>query len=305
MIKIGMIGMSPGNAHPYSWSAIINGKYDVNEINNAGFPAVSDYLEANKDTLGVLGAQVTHIWCDEINRAKSIAISGQIEYVVQNLEDMIGEVDAIILGRDDPENHWELAKPFLDANIPIFIDKPLAINLDELISYEQYIKNGRFLMSCSSMRYSAEILAAKSSIQSLGKIHLLTVVGKKDWKKYGVHMVEATMSLLNDPKALSVQYLGKDGYDIVLLEINTECYASIHLINDITGTFQVSVYGENAWLSIDIKNSYSMFKENILEFVKSLNQKKPTLDFNKTKNVIQIVAAALKSKNLSGEKINL
>ncbi|MCT1530139.1 Gfo/Idh/MocA family oxidoreductase [Sphingobacterium daejeonense] len=305
MIKIGMIGMSPGNAHPYSWSAIINGKYDVNEINNAGFPAVSDYLEANKDTLGVLGAQVTHIWCDEINRAKSIAISGQIEYVVQNLEDIIGEVDAIILGRDDPENHWELAKPFLDANIPIFIDKPLAINLDELISYEQYIKNGRFLMSCSSMRYSAEILAAKSSIKSLGKIHLLTVVGKKDWKKYGVHMVEATMSLLNDPKALSVQYLGKDGYDIVLLEINTECYASIHLINDITGTFQVSVYGENAWLSIDIKNSYSMFKENILEFVKSLNQKKPTLDFNKTKNVIQIVAAALKSKNLSGEKINL
>ena len=54
--------MSPGNAHPYSWSAIINGCFDADEITRIGYPGVTDYLEANKDTLGIRRARVTHVW---------------------------------------------------------------------------------------------------------------------------------------------------------------------------------------------------------------------------------------------------
>jgi len=305
MIKIGMIGMSQGNAHPYSWTAIINGMFSRKELDQAGFPAVSDYLEANQDTLGISGATVTHIYCDDVVAAKSIARSGGIQTVVNRIEDFIGQVDAVILGRDDPENHLSMAKPLLDAQIPIFIDKPLSINLEDLQVYEQYVEKGGFLMSCSSMRYAGEVLAVKSSLKKLGDIQLLTVVGKKDWKKYGVHMVEACMSLLNDPKPMSVQYLGKEDFDIVQLQISPTCFASIHLIADISGTFQMNVFGTKDWAHIDIKNSYAMFKENILEFVKGLNQGKPTLDFDKTKNVIRIIAGALESKKNGNIKIDL
>lgn len=305
MKKIGIIGMSEGNAHPYSWTAIINGKYDKSEIDQAGFPAVSDYLLNNRDTLGILGAEVTHIYCDDIQRAHSIAKSGGIEHVVEQLADLIGVVDVVILGRDDPENHLAMAKPFLDANIPVFIDKPLTITMEELDIYDAYVKQGRFLMSCSSMRYANELLSAKSALYKLGTLHLLTVVGKKDWKKYGVHMVEATMSLLNDPIPLSVQYVGKDDYDMVILEISPNCYANIHLIAAISPTFQLTVYGERDWLHIDIKNSYAMFKENIIEFIKGIHQGESTLDFEKTKRTIQIVAAALTSKSQGNIKINL
>ena len=51
MIKLGILGMSEGNAHPYSWSAIINGRFDRQEITRVGYPAVAAYLDANKDTL--------------------------------------------------------------------------------------------------------------------------------------------------------------------------------------------------------------------------------------------------------------
>lgn len=305
MIKLGIIGMSAGNAHPYSWTAIINGKYDKIEIDQAGFPAVSTYLDANRDTLGVLGAQVTHIWCEDQQQARSIAQSGQIAHVVDRLEDLIGEVDAVILARDDPERHWEMAKPFLDAGVPLFIDKPLTISLAELKQYQDYIAKGAFLMSCSSMRYAPEVMAAKTNIAKLGPLHLLSVVGKKDWKKYGVHMVEAVMSVLDDPKPISVQYIGKEDYDIVKLEITPHCFATIHLIADISPTFQMTLYGEQDWMLCDIKNSYAMFKENILEIVKSLDQQKPTLDFNKTYTVIQIVAAAIESKANNNQKIQL
>lgn len=305
MIKIGMIGMSSGNAHPYSWSAIINGRFSREEINYAGFPAVADYLEANQDTLGIAAGQVTHIYCDDFRVANSIARSAGIENIVQRIEDMMGQVDAIILGRDDPENHFSMAKPLLEAKIPIFIDKPLTIDLEELRVYEQYVKQDAFLMSCSSMRYASELLAVKSDIRKLGDIQLLTVVGKKDWKKYGVHMVEACMSLLSDPKPIRVQYLGKEHFDIVQLEISPTCFASIHLVADIASTFQVNVYGTQDWAHIDIKNSYAMFKENILEFLKGITQGKPTLDFEKTKRVIQIVAGALESKKRGNIKMDL
>jgi len=32
MLKLGVIGMSEGNGHPYSWSAIINGQSDEKPV---------------------------------------------------------------------------------------------------------------------------------------------------------------------------------------------------------------------------------------------------------------------------------
>ena len=101
------------------------------------------------------------------------------------MEDMIGLVDAVLLARDYPENHKVMAKPFLDADVPIFIDKPLAITTDDLNYFTEQHNIGKFLMSCSSMRYAAESEAVKPVLSSLGKIELATAVGKKDWIKYG------------------------------------------------------------------------------------------------------------------------
>ena len=52
MLEIGIIGMSPGNAHPYSWSSIINGAFDAGEINSIGYPAVANYLKLTKTRSG-------------------------------------------------------------------------------------------------------------------------------------------------------------------------------------------------------------------------------------------------------------
>ena len=75
MIKVGIIGMSPGNAHPYSWAAIINGCFDAEEINQMGYPAVSNYLEANKDTMGINGAKVSCV------RTARMAINGHQKFL--------------------------------------------------------------------------------------------------------------------------------------------------------------------------------------------------------------------------------
>ena len=73
MIKIGVIGTSDGNGHPYSWSAIINGDYNENIMAKCGFAGIPIYLAENRDSLGIDGSKVTHVWTQERTISEHIA----------------------------------------------------------------------------------------------------------------------------------------------------------------------------------------------------------------------------------------
>ena len=58
-IRLAMLGMVEGNGHPYSWSAIINGRYDMARMAECGYPSIPEYLGAQpKEALGIPGARV-------------------------------------------------------------------------------------------------------------------------------------------------------------------------------------------------------------------------------------------------------
>jgi len=305
MLKLGVIGVSEGNGHPYSWSAIVNGKYNEKEMADCGYAGIPVYLNANRDTLGIEGAKVTHVWAQERKIAEHVAKAGLIDTVVDRLEDMIDCVDAVMLTRDDPENHVAMAKPFLDANIPLFIDKPLAITTNDLNYFKQQVSAGKLLMSCSSMRYATESQSIKTEMAAFGKIELATTVGKKDWTKYGVHMLEGLFALLDDTKAVSVRHISSSHKDIVYIEFETGILATVHLFYDIAPTFQISVFGQSGWRLIEYKNWYAMFRNNIIEFVRSVQQGKSRLEFAKTENIIRTLIAGKESLEQGGKTILL
>lgn len=305
MKRIGIIGMSPGNAHPYSWSSIINGKFDAKEIAGLGFPAVAAYLQANKDTLGIPGASVNCVWTQDRKISESISKSSGIEHIVDSLEDMIPFVDAVLLSRDDPENHVRMARPFIQAGIPIFIDKPLAGSKEDLAYFARQVAEGRFVMSCSSLRFANEVRIAKQELSLIGKVELVTSVCVKDWLKYGVHVLEGVVTFLNDPSPVFVQSIGKDGKDIVHIEFENDVQVTLHLFKEICGTIQFSVYGRNGWRLVDVRNSYSQFRDTIIEFVRSLEEGRPRVSFDKTENIIRIVLAAIESSRNDGAIIDM
>lgn len=306
MIKLGIIGSSEGNGHPYSWSAIINGSYNREAMADCGYAGIPLYLNANKATLGIDDAKVTCLWTQDKKLSQHIAKSSLIHNVADNMEDMIGQVDAVLLARDDPENHKEMAKPFIDADVPIFIDKPLCMTNEDLEYFGQQVEKGKFVMSCSSMRYASENGAFNQGINSLGKIELVTATGKKDWVKYGVHMLEGLFAFFDDPKAVSVRHISnKSRKDIVYVEFETGLLATVNLFYDITPTFQMSVFGQDDWKLIEYKNWYAMFRDNLIEFVRSVQQGKPRLDFSKTKNIIKTLIAANESLKQGGQTISL
>jgi predicted dehydrogenase len=305
MLNLGVMGMSEGNGHPYSWSAIINGAYNEKVMADCGYAGIPVYLAANRDTLGIDGARVTHVWAQSRSISEHIAAASLIEHVVDRPDDMIGQVDAVLLARDDPEQHVTMAKPFLDAGVPIFIDKPLAAKRQDLVFFQEAHQAGKFFMSCSSMRYAAEAGSVKTEMAALGAIELATAVGKKDWIKYGVHMLEALCALLDDPAVASVQHVGASHKDVVYVEFVNGLVATIHLFYDIAPTFQVSLFGQTGWRLLEYKNWYAMFRDNLVEFIRSVREGKPRLAFAKTMNIIQTVIAAQESLELGGKVIRL
>src|SRR5699024_2163913 len=155
-IKIAMIGMVEGNGHPYSWSAIFNG-YDASLMMDCPYPAIPAYLNKQpNDTFGIEQAKVTHIWTENEDESRQIAKATFIPNVVTNPKDVIGKSDAVIMPTDKGFEHVERCRPFIEAGIPIFIDKPLVDNEKDLSTFKRWEKNGASIMSSSSMRYSKE-----------------------------------------------------------------------------------------------------------------------------------------------------
>ena len=82
MHKLGIIGLSYDNGHPYSWSAILNG-YDKEKMAKCPWPNIFEYLNAkDPEAKEVEGVQVTHVWTQDKEISKAIAAASLIENIV-------------------------------------------------------------------------------------------------------------------------------------------------------------------------------------------------------------------------------
>jgi hypothetical protein len=81
--------------------------------------------------------------------------------------------------------------------------------------------------------------------------------------------------------------------------------ATVHIFKDISPTFQLSLFGRDGWQQVEIKNSYSMFKENINEFIRSVQDGQPRLPFENTENIIRTLIGAKDSLKNGGKTIHL
>ncbi len=302
-LRLGIIGLSEGNGHPYSWSAIINGDFDMAYMQECGYPVIPEYLGANRDTLGIDYARVTHVWTQERTLSEHVARASGIETVVDKAEDMIGNVDAVLLARDDPENHVAMAKPFIEADVPIFIDKPLAFARKDLDWFSEQVNAGKFIMSSSALRYSAGVQTHRGAVPGLGALKLAVAVGTKDLRKYAVHYLEGMLSLLNDPKVVAVRHVSEmTGKDILYLEFETGMLGMVCVFKNIVGS-ELNVYGEQGSLSVSHGGAYPSFRTHIVEAIHSFRTGKSRLPFEKTWNVIAALCAARESLENGGKRV--
>lgn len=299
---LGIMGMSPGNGHPYSWSAICNG-YDKKAMSSCPFPVIPQYLARQKFPAARLkGTVVTHIWTQDKKISKHIAAASLVKNIVDDATDMIGKVDAVLLARDDGENHLPMAKPFIEASVPILIDKPLTDKEEDLPQFVKYYQQGKIIMSCSSARFQRSVLELKKS-NKLGKILTANGVSPKYWRTYGIHLIEAIYAVMGGGIA-SVQNVGKKDEEIVHLQYKDDRHAVLQTFAHIASG-NVFFYGEKGCQEVGDPDSFFQFKNMLGHFIEYLRTNRPPFDWHETIETIKVVIAGEKSLNEGGRIVRL
>lgn len=71
--------------------------------------------------------------------------------VGESYDSFVGKVDGIIITARHGDNHYKYAKPYLDSNIPIFIDKPITCTEEDARAFMKELKERKIPISGGSV----------------------------------------------------------------------------------------------------------------------------------------------------------
>lgn len=300
-----MLGMIAGNGHPYSWSAIING-YDRAAMAQGPYPIIAQYLGAQPHTqVKVPGVQVTHIWTDVAAEAESVAKCSLIPNVVARPEDVIGHVDAVLVSTDDGADHVRRARPFVEAGLPVFIDKPMATTLDELRTFIAWEKAGRKILSSSGLRYAPELMALIANRAALGELRWISLVTAKTWERYGIHILEPAFVLLG-PGFLSVRLESQPGFEIAHLLHRSGVQVTLPVIADAFGSFGTGqVCGTKGQAPVRFADTYTTFRNQLLSYIEFVRTGVPPYPFAHTVELMAVIIAGIRSRQENSRRVEI
>jgi len=306
-IRLAMLGMVEGNGHPFSWSAIVNGRYDRQAMADCGYDVIPEYLGAQPpDALGIDGAEVTHVWCDDPADSWRVARAARIENVVDRAEDVIGKVDAAVIATDIGSEHVDRARPFIEAGLPVFIDKPLTDREDHLRRFVQWRQEGRPILSTSSMRYGVEFAAMRDRLHEVGDLRLLTMTTGKTWERYGIHALEGVYPFLAPGGWVSVANTGTEKANIVHVHHESGVDVVLAAVKDMLGAFgKCGAYGTAGTLWAEFNDTFTAFKTQLVRFVEYLRSGELPFDFSQTVELMKIIIAGIRSRAENGRTVML
>ena len=305
-IRLGIAGRVADNDHPYSWSAILNG-YERELMRQWAVPVIGQYLDAQPtENFGIAGVRMTHIWADEPEDARRIAAASRIANIVNTPGELIGVVDAVLIPTDEGAEHVARARDFVEAGLPIFIDKPLCDDASDLSVFRAWYEQGRHIMSSSAMRYATEFVQLRSQIETLGELRLITMTMAKNWPRYGIHALEGAYPLLPPGGWISATNTGRDGADIVHLRHACGVDVVVAVIEDLFGGFaHLNLYGTRGRAAAQFGDSFSAFKAQLGAFVQYLRTGERPFPFDETIELIRLLIAGDLSKRCGGRTVLL
>jgi hypothetical protein len=118
------------------------------------------------------------------------------------IEEMCQDVDVVLLESVDGRPHLEQVKPVLRARKPVFIDKPMAASLQEVIEIFRLAKEAKVpVFSSSSLRFARDTQAVRGGL--IGRVTYAETYGPcerephhPDLFWYGVHGVESLFTIM-------------------------------------------------------------------------------------------------------------
>lgn len=284
MIRIGLVGVN--TSHADAFSRIFNGSGDEEPRLDAG--------------------KVVSIWGNDLERIATLAKNHQIETTVSDPAEMIGAVDAVLVIDDTNGGalHAELARPFLEAGLPVFVDKPMTTAYADAVAlFDLAEAHNAPLLSCSALRFAVETEAAKDDLAAVGKLSSIVSVGPGDWFYYGVHAVEL-LGAVAGTGASWVQRHALENKDIAVIGYEDGPTAVVETLRDASYVFHVTAFGADGFTSVHVKDSMGFYTNTMRAFATMAETGVSPLTRDQTLEVIAVLEAGNRSAE-SGKRVEL
>ena len=297
MIKLGIIGFSKNNGHPYSFSAIVNG-YNRKYFNKVGYKFILDYLDKqSKKNFLNKNLKISKAWSKNYNQTKLLAKACKIDTVVKNYQELAEDnVKGIIIAKDNWQNNLTIAKFFLERKIPVFIDKPLTLNIKDLNYYKKFYDK-KLLMSCSGLRFSNQIDYIVNKIKSHGKPKLIVGNISNDIEKYSVHLLEVIQKL----GYLKIKTIKKidTNYETYFFKLENNIDFLLNCSGKNIRISEMNFFGKKGHFKVDFNDNFNAFKDTLKAFSDLIKKKKQTITFNDSKVIMRAIIKIMKIRDKS------
>jgi predicted dehydrogenase len=228
--------------------------------------------------------------------------------VVDSVEALLPKVDAVMIESVDGRAHLEQARPVLVAGKPLFIDKPVAASLADVIAiFELAEKHNTPCFTSSSLRFSPDVAAARSALA--GK-----VVGCEthspcklephhpDLFWYGIHGVEMLFAIMG-PGCESVSRTQTDGTDVVVGVWKDGRVGTFRGTRAGAAKYGTTIYGEKNTMLVPVKDAgYEGLVKAIGEFFQT---RQSPVNSAETVEIFTFMEAADESKRRGGAPVRL
>lgn len=292
-IRVGIIGLD--TSHAIAFTKILNAEDAPKEL--AGCRVVAAYPKGSPD----IESSVSRVpkYTQDIQRLG-------VE-IVPSIAALLERVDAVLLETNDGRPHLEQVRPVLRAGKPVFIDKPLAGSLADVVTIlDEAEQAGVPIFSSSSLRYTPGAQAVRGG--EIGQVVGCDAYSPcslepthPDLYWYGIHGVETLFTVMG-PGCESVVRASSEGTDMVVGTWRGGRIGTFRGIREGKGGYGGTAFGTEGIREI---GPYAGYKPLVVEIVEFFRTGEPPVDIGETLEIYAFMEAADESKRRGGVPVTL
>jgi predicted dehydrogenase len=224
-------------------------------------------------------------------------------------EELIGKVDGVLIESVDGSVHLERARPFIEAGLPVFVDKPFTCSVKdarELLALAEKKKVPIF--SSSSLRYAPEVSNFRTGAHHQGKTlgcdaysPASTHPRNPGFFHYGIHGVETLYAVMG-PGCASVSCSTEAGSDVATGRWKDGRIGTMRGIRSGSSGFGFTAFCEEKIVPVTLGTRY-IYRELLKQVVEMFRTGKPPLDPRETLEIVAFMEAALQSSAEAGRPV--
>jgi len=292
VFRIGMIGLD--TSHVTAFTKFINDpakNYGCKVV--AGYPGGSPDIPSSADRVDKFTEELRDKYGVEI---------------VDSIEELCRKVDGVLLESVDGRPHLMQAKPVIAAKKPLFIDKPMAGNLADVLEIFRLAKENNVpCWSSSSLRYSPGIVEMKKT-DSVGDILGCDAFSPcsleehhPDLYWYGVHGVEILFAVMGTG-CQSVRRVQNPDYEFVVGIWEGGRIGTYRGLRKGRHDYGATVFGTKSIIQAGKYGGYEPLVDEIIKFFKTGKVPVPQAE---TIEIFAFMSAADESKAKGGAAVSI